>query len=63
MPALAFNLPSLLRHAFQFGAQLLQLALGLTGGLRRGGQWQGQRDRQRQQQAAPAAGSGDVMSA
>ena len=63
LPALALDLPSLLRHALQFGAQLLQLALGLAGGLRSTRQWQGQRHGQPQQQAATAAGSGDVMSA
>ncbi len=63
LPALALDLPSLLRHALQFGSQFLQLALGLAGGLRTAGQRQGQRQRQPQQQAATAAGSGDVMSA
>ena len=29
LPALALDLPSLLRHALQFGTQFLQLALGL----------------------------------
>ncbi len=60
---LALDLPALLRHALQLATQLLQLALGLAGGLSGARQWQRQGDGQPQQQAAPAADGGDVMSA
>ena len=63
LATLAFDLPALLRHALQLGTQLLQLALGLAGGLRSTRQGQGQRHSQPQQQPAPAAYGGDVMSA
>ncbi len=63
LATLPFDLPSLLRHALQLGTQLLQLALGLAGGLRSTRQGQGQRHSQPQQQPAPAAYGGDVMSA